>query len=110
MFGVTIITHYSHPTGDLLLAHITQEKQKLLSRVNRIQGQIEGIRTALEEDRDCSAVLQQISACRGAINGLMLEILEGEIRFHVLSPNAKANSSEARAAEELIDVLRTYIK
>jgi FrmR/RcnR family transcriptional regulator, repressor of frmRAB operon len=92
------------------LAHVTDQKKKLLTRVSRIQGQLEGIRKALEEEQECSAMLQQIAACRGAMNGLMLEILEGEVRFHVLSPNAKANSSEARAAEELIEVLHTYIK
>jgi FrmR/RcnR family transcriptional regulator, repressor of frmRAB operon len=92
------------------LAHVTDQKKKLLTRVSRIQGQLEAIRKALEEEVECSALLQQIAACRGAINGLMLEILEGEVRFHVLSPNAKANSSEARAAEELIEVLHTYIK
>jgi DNA-binding FrmR family transcriptional regulator len=94
----------------LTLAHVTDQKKKLLTRLSRIQGQLEGIRKALEEEQECSAMLQQIAACRGAMNGLMLEILEGEVRFHVLSPNAKANSSEARAAEELIEVLHTYIK
>jgi DNA-binding FrmR family transcriptional regulator len=92
------------------LAHVADQKKKLLTRVSRVQGQLESIRKALEEDQECSALLQQIAACRGAMNGLMLEILEGEVRFHVLSPNAKANSSEARAAEELIEVLHTYIK
>jgi DNA-binding FrmR family transcriptional regulator len=94
----------------LTLAHVTDQKKKLLTRLSRIQGQLEGIRKALKEEQECSAMLQQIAACRGAMNGLMLEILEGEVRFHVLSPNAKANSSEARAAEELIEVLHTYIK
>jgi DNA-binding FrmR family transcriptional regulator len=92
------------------LAHTTDEKKKLLSRVHRIQGQMEAIEKVLEEERDCSVVLHQISACRGAINGLMTEIIEGEIRFHVLSPNATANSSQAKAAERLVEVLRVYLK
>jgi len=54
--------------------------------------------------------LQQIAACRGAINGLMGELMEGEVRGHVLSPNAKPGSDRARAAEQLIQVLRTYLK
>jgi DNA-binding FrmR family transcriptional regulator len=92
------------------LAHTTGEKKKLVSRVHRIRGQVEGIAKALEEERDCSVVLQQIAACRGAINGLMSELMEGEVRFHVLSKNAKANSSEANAADNLVKVLRTYLK
>jgi len=106
----TIKRRFGQPSGELLLAHVTDQKKKLLTRVSRVQGQLEAIRKALEGDVECSALLQQIAACRGAINGLMLEILEGEVRFHVLSPNAKANSGEARAAEELIEVLHTYIK
>jgi DNA-binding FrmR family transcriptional regulator len=51
-----------------------------------------------------------MSACRGAINGLMTELIEGEVRFHVLSPNAKPGSNRALAAERLIQVLHTYLK
>jgi DNA-binding FrmR family transcriptional regulator len=92
------------------LAHTIDEKKKLLARVHRIRGQVEGIEKALEGEQDCAALLQQITACRGAINGLMAEIVEGEIRFHVLSPNARANSPQTAAAERLVEVLRTYLK
>jgi DNA-binding FrmR family transcriptional regulator len=92
------------------VSHISTAKKELMLRINRIQGQLDGIKGAIGEDQDCAAVLQQVAACRGAINGLMAEIVEGEIRNHVLSPAAKANSSEAQAAERLIEVLRRYIK
>ena len=92
------------------MSHITTAKRELITRINRIQGQLDGIKGAVQEDRDCAAVLQQVAACRGAINSLMAEIIEGEIKDHVLSPNAKANSSEARAADELVEVLRRYLK
>lgn len=49
------------------MAHTTEEKKKLLVRVNRLQGQLEGIRVAIEEEQECASVLQQIAACRGAI-------------------------------------------
>jgi len=51
-----------------------------------------------------------MAACRGALNGLMAEVMEGHVRFHVLSPNHDRNSSQAQAAEELIDVVRAYLK
>ena len=92
------------------MAHTTEEKKKLLARVNRVQGQLESIRAAIEEEKDCSAVLQQIAACRGAINSLLVEIIDGEIRFHVLSKNSKVDSREARAAENLVEILHRYIK
>jgi len=92
------------------LSHIKRNKEELLSRTRRIRGQMEAIERALEEDNECASILQQIAACRGAINGLMGELMEGEVRHHVLSPNAKPGSNRARAAEELIQVLRTYLK
>jgi DNA-binding FrmR family transcriptional regulator len=54
--------------------------------------------------------LQLVAACRGALNGLMAELVEGHIRHHVLDPKRGADSSEAEAAEELIDIVRSYLK
>jgi len=62
------------------MAHTSEEKKKLLTRVNRLQGQLEGIRLAIEEEQECSSVLQQIAACRGAINSLLVEILHRYIK------------------------------
>jgi DNA-binding FrmR family transcriptional regulator len=92
------------------MAHTSEERRRLLSRINRIEGQVKSIRTALENNRECASVLQQIAACRGAINSLLVEIIDGEIRFHVLSRNAKVDSREARAAEDLVEILHRYIK
>ena len=92
------------------MAHTSEERRRLLSRINRIEGQVKSIRTALENNRECASVLQQIAACRGAINSLLVEIIDGEIRFHVLSRNSKVDSREARAAENLLEILHRYIK
>jgi FrmR/RcnR family transcriptional regulator, repressor of frmRAB operon len=92
------------------MAHTTKDKAKLLSRVRRIRGQVEAIERALDGEQECSSVLQLMAACRGALNGLMAEVLEGHIRFHVLDPNSGKNAPQVEAAEELIDVVRTYLK
>lgn len=92
------------------MSHVSEAKRELTTRINRIQGQLDAIKNALQEDQDCATVLQQVAACRGAINGLMSEIIEGEIKGHVLSRAAKPNSSEAKAAEDLVQVLRRYLK
>jgi FrmR/RcnR family transcriptional regulator, repressor of frmRAB operon len=83
------------------MAHTSKDKTKLLSRVRRIRGQVE---------HECSTVLQLMAACRGALNGLMAEVMEGHIRFHVLAPNDGKKSPQTEAAEELIDVVRAYLK
>lgn len=92
------------------MAHTAAEKKALLIRVNRIQGQLASIREAIENEKECADVLQQIAACRGAVNSLLLEIVEGEIRFHVLGKNARMDSREAKAAENLVDILHRYIR
>jgi DNA-binding FrmR family transcriptional regulator len=92
------------------MAHSVEEKKKLLARVNRIEGQLQSIREAIEEEKQCADVLQQIAACRGAVNGLLVEIVEGEIKFHVLSQDAKVGSRESKAAESLVEILHRYIK
>jgi DNA-binding FrmR family transcriptional regulator len=92
------------------MAHTKAEKKNLLARVNRIEGQLESIRAAIEDEKECADVLQQIAACRGAINSLLVEIIDGEIRFHVLSKNSKVDSREAKAAENLVEILHRYIK
>lgn len=90
--------------------HTARDKEKLINRVRRIKGQIEAVEKAIANEEECSKVLLTVAACRGALNGLTAEMLEDHIRFHVLDPDAKVNSKRARAAEELIDVVRAYMK
>ena len=93
-----------------LLAHILRDKKKMLNRVRRIRGQVESVEHAIEREADCSEILHTISACRGAINSLMAEVLDGHIRFHVMDPDHNPTSEKARATQELIDVIRAYLR
>lgn len=92
------------------MSHTIHDKRKLLNRIRRIRGQVEGLERALEEERDCTAILQTVAACRGALNGLMSEIIEGHIREHVLDSHGPASGARVAAAEELIDVVRAYLR
>jgi DNA-binding FrmR family transcriptional regulator len=92
------------------MAHTARDKEKLLLRVRKIRGQIDALERALAEESECADVLQLMAACRGALNGLMAEVMEGHIRFHVLSPHASTSSPQAEAAEELIEVVKAYLK
>jgi DNA-binding FrmR family transcriptional regulator len=55
-------------------------------------------------------LLRTIAACRGAINGLMGEVIEGHIRYHVVDPDVKPASRQAAAAQQLMDVVKSYLK
>lgn len=80
----------------------------MLSRVKRIRGQVEAIERALGGEGECEDILQLVASCRGALNGLMAELIEGHLRFHVLSPGEKALPSQLEAADELIAVVKRY--
>jgi DNA-binding FrmR family transcriptional regulator len=92
------------------MAHLARDKKKLLDRVRRIRGQVEAVERALEEEGECSSVLQVIAGARGALNGLMAQVLEGHIREHVIDPGRKPSPGQLEAADELVDVLRAYLK
>lgn len=92
------------------MGHISEDKDRLVKRVRRIKGQVEAIERALERDDDCYAVLQLIAASRGAMTGLMAEVLEGHIRHHIIDPKRRPSASETRGIEETIKVLRSFLK
>lgn len=92
------------------MSHTVREKSKLLARVRRIRGQVEALERALEGEKGCVEVLQQIAAVRGAMNGLMSEVIEDHVLTHIASPGITSESERARGAEELIEVVRAYLK
>jgi DNA-binding FrmR family transcriptional regulator len=92
------------------MAHTVRDKNRLLLRVKRIKGQLAAVEKQLEQEQDCSTVLLTVAAARGAVNGLVAEIIEGHIREHVADPDRQPKSEKAKATQTLIDVVRTYLK
>ena len=92
------------------MAHIIQDKSRLLQRVRRLRGQVEAIERALEKDADCARVMQLTVSARGAANGLMAQLLEDHIRIHVSDPTRDRDRERARGAKHLIDVVHAYLK
>jgi len=91
------------------MAHTTKEKIKLLNRVRRVRGQVEALERAVDEEKGCADILHLVVAARGAMNSLMAEIIEDHIRMHVVDP-AHEHGSRADGAEELIEIVRSYLK
>jgi DNA-binding FrmR family transcriptional regulator len=92
------------------MSHVAHEKAKLLNRLKRMRGQIEAMERAVDADNECAAVLQQATACRGALDGFIAEVIEDHIREHMVDPKLGRDSPQALAAEELIDVVHQYLK
>ncbi len=90
------------------MPHSIRNKKPLIARVRRIQGQAAALEKALGDEAECASVLQQIAAIRGAVNGLMTEVLEGHLREHV-TPKGTAERRQ-QDLDAVIQVLRSYLK
>ncbi|HXW62451.1 MAG TPA: metal/formaldehyde-sensitive transcriptional repressor [Candidatus Acidoferrales bacterium] len=78
----------------------------MVTRTKKVIGQLESVLRALNDDEHCADVLQRLAAARGAINSLMGELLEDHIRNHL--PRHSKSSEEA--ANDVIEIVRTYLK
>ena len=91
------------------LPEISKEKQKLLSRIKRLAGQVTAVEHSVTDGDECADILMLLAAIRGGVNSLMAEILEDHIRLHITHPNTRAESPE-ELTEDLIALVRAYLK
>jgi FrmR/RcnR family transcriptional regulator, repressor of rcnA expression len=91
------------------MSHTIRQKAKLSKRVARIRGQVDAIARALNEEMECGEVLRRIASARGAMNSLMAEVMEDHIREHAFR-KAKPQSEASEAANDLVDLVRAYLK
>jgi DNA-binding FrmR family transcriptional regulator len=92
------------------MTHTIREKQKLLARVGRIRGQVEAIERALESEAGCEKVMHLLAGARGAMTGLMAEVIEDHVRTHLVDSSRYPDAMNAEAVDQLLDVVRTYLK
>src|ERR1700676_4273374 len=92
------------------MTHTIREKQKLLARVRRIRGQVEAIERALDGEAGCEQVMHLLAGVRGAMAGLMAEVVEEHVRTHLVDSEKYPNALNADAASQLLEVVRTYLK
>lgn len=91
------------------MGHNAANKDDLIKRVKRIAGQIQAIERALESDLDCAKTLHLVAATRGAMNGLIEEIIEDHAREHVANPSL-SEAQRNKGVEELLEAIRRYSK
>lgn len=92
------------------MSHTVHEKQKLLNRVRRIRGQVDAIERALEGGIACSEVMRLIASTRGAMNGLLAEVVEDHIRTHLVDSTKHRDALDLDAADQLVEVVHSYFK
>jgi DNA-binding FrmR family transcriptional regulator len=91
------------------MAHLSGSNADLIARVRRIAGQVGAVERALVADASCANVLHLVAAVRGAVNGLMDEIIAEHLEAHVARPDL-SDEDRAQGAEELMAVIRRYAK
>jgi DNA-binding FrmR family transcriptional regulator len=91
------------------MAHTLRDKDRLISRVRRMKGQVAALERALEADEECTRVLQQAAAVRGAANGLMSDVLEEHLREH-LGPTSGTVTERERGLQDVARIVRRYLR
>ncbi|MGE8531185.1 MAG: metal/formaldehyde-sensitive transcriptional repressor [Acinetobacter guillouiae] len=87
------------------MSHLHQDK-KVLNRVKRLKGQIHAIEEALaDQSSSCINVLQQVAAIKGAVNGLMNELIEQHLTEHVIKDTQAVDEVEL---QEFLKLLKRY--
>ena len=92
------------------MSHTIREKRKLLARVRRIRGQVEAIERALESEAGCEQVMHLLASTRAAMAGLTAEVVEEHVRKHLVQPKSGSSAVRQEAAEQLLSVVRTYLR
>ncbi|WP_203248028.1 metal-sensitive transcriptional regulator [Sporosarcina beigongshangi] len=87
---------------------VQPNKQQLLNRLKRVEGQVRGVHQMVENDRYCVDILHQISAIQSAMNKVSLALLEDHTH-HCVVKAIKGQDGEA-AIKELMDVMKTMTK
>ena len=91
------------------MAHIHKNQQALLTRVKKIRGQLNAVEKSMNDGNECLAILQQVTASKGAVTGLMTTILEDHIREHVGKPGL-SDTERTEEVEALNKILKSYLK
>lgn len=89
-------------------ARVDAEKSKLVKRLSRLRGQLDALQRAVADgDASSAKLLQQATACRGAMDGFIAELIEDHIREQVV--DAPTKDQALQAAEELIGIVHSYL-
>jgi CsoR family transcriptional regulator, copper-sensing transcriptional repressor len=86
------------------------DQQALVRRLNRIEGQVRGIRRMIEEPRPCIEVLQQLAAAEAALNRIGLAVFKHHIDHCVRDGISKGDAETRKQLNELVDIFDRFGK
>lgn len=88
----------------------TDDQQSLVTRLNRIEGQVRGIRRMVQEKRLCVEILQQLAAAEAALNRISLAIFRYHVDNCVVDGVSKGDSERQKQLDELVDIFDRFAK
>jgi CsoR family transcriptional regulator, copper-sensing transcriptional repressor len=88
---------------------ITQQ-QALVTRLNRIEGQVRGIRRMVEEPRLCVEILQQLAAAEAALNRISLAVIKVHVERCVPEGIEQGEAERTKRLNELVDIFDRFAK
>ncbi|MEX2462370.1 MAG: metal-sensitive transcriptional regulator [Paenibacillaceae bacterium] len=96
-----------HLSGERHSHHSDKMKKNLITRLNRIEGQIRGVKGLIEKDTYCDDVLNQIAAVQSALNGVGKLLLEGHLKECVVE---RIQAGEIEVIDELLTTVSKLMK
>ncbi|MFC4801828.1 metal-sensitive transcriptional regulator [Neobacillus sp. GCM10023253] len=96
-----------HLSNERKSHHSDKVKQNLATRLNRIEGQIRGIKGLIEKDTYCDDVITQISATQSALNSVAKILLEGHLKTCVLE---RINEGDTEVLDEVLLTIEKLMK
>ena len=88
-----------------------EDKDLLIKRLHRIEGQVRGIERMVEDDRYCIDILTQIAAVKTALEQVGAKLLEDHVTHCVRDALASGDEREADAkSAELLDAVQRFLK
>jgi DNA-binding FrmR family transcriptional regulator len=89
----------------------TKDKEALVERLHRIEGQVRGVERMVEEDRYCIDILTQIAAVNTALEALAFKILDEHVRHCVAGALTSGDEQDAKVkTEELLEAVRRFAR
>ena len=86
------------------------QQQAIVTRLNRIEGQVRGIRRMVQEPRLCVEILQQLAAAEAALNRISLAVLRFHVESCVPEGIAKGDPEKSERLTELVDIFDRFAK
>ena len=96
-----------HQTGVRKSHHSEAVKKNLVTRLNRIEGQIRGIKGMIEKDTYCDDVITQLAAAQSALNSVAKILFEGHLKSCVLD---RINEGDLEVLDEVLHTIEKLVK